>query len=87
MARRPGNYTGDRTCAGTIVDAYFLGRTAAFVLGDEAVVLVSPEGESRHKGFPRLKAYGRLPVLKAALVSHATKLLVANGVEVNTDAA
>jgi WD40 repeat protein len=30
-----------------IVDAHFLGRTAAFVLGDEAIVLVSPEGETR----------------------------------------
>jgi WD40 repeat protein len=32
---------------GTVVDAYFLDRTAAFVLGDEAIVLASPEGETR----------------------------------------
>jgi hypothetical protein len=30
-----------------IVDAHFLGRTAAFVRGDEAILLVSPEGETR----------------------------------------
>jgi WD40 repeat protein len=33
---------------GGIVGAHFLGRTAAFVLGDEAIVLASPDGESRH---------------------------------------
>jgi hypothetical protein len=30
-----------------IVDAHFLGRTAAFVRGDEAILLVSPQGETR----------------------------------------
>ena len=30
-----------------IVDAHFLGRTAAFVRGAEAILLASPEGETR----------------------------------------
>jgi hypothetical protein len=34
--------------AGTgIVDAHFLGRTAAFVRGAEAILLASPEDETR----------------------------------------
>ena len=32
---------------GAIIAAHFLGRTAAFVLGEEAIVLASPEGEPR----------------------------------------
>src|SRR5690349_19878471 len=32
---------------GGIVAAHFLGRTAAFVLGEEAIVLAPPEGEPR----------------------------------------
>ncbi|HXW48178.1 MAG TPA: WD40 repeat domain-containing protein [Xanthobacteraceae bacterium] len=32
---------------GGIVAAHFLGRTATFVLGDEAIVLASPDGEAR----------------------------------------
>ena len=32
---------------GAVVGAHFLGRTAAFVLGEEAIVLAAPDGESR----------------------------------------
>jgi len=32
---------------GAIVGAHFLGRSAAFVLGEEAIVLVTPDGEPR----------------------------------------
>jgi WD40 repeat protein len=35
------------TIDGGIVGAHFLGRTAAFVLGEEAIVLAPPEGEPR----------------------------------------
>src|SRR5262249_58691760 len=33
-----------------IVGAHFLGRTAAFVLGEEAIVLAPPDGEPRRVG-------------------------------------
>jgi hypothetical protein len=39
------------------------------------------------KGFRRLKAYKQLPMLRAALVAHATKHLVTKNVEPQTDAA
>jgi putative transposase len=39
------------------------------------------------KGFRRLKAYKHLPVLRTALVAHANKHHVANGVEANANAA
>ena len=35
---------------GGIVGAHFLGRTAAFVLGEEAIVLAPPDGEPRRVG-------------------------------------
>jgi WD40 repeat protein len=35
------------TAGGAIVGVHFLGRTAAFVLGEEAIVLASPDGEPR----------------------------------------
>jgi WD40 repeat protein len=44
-----------------IVGAHFLGRTAAFVLGDEAIVLASPEGETR-----RVAAHGGAILASAA---------------------
>jgi len=44
-----------------IVDVHFLGRTAAFVLGDEAILLASPEGESR-----RVAAHGGAILASAA---------------------
>jgi WD40 repeat protein len=46
---------------GGIVGAYFLGCTAAFVLGDEAIVLASPDGESR-----RVVAHGGAILATAA---------------------
>ena len=46
---------------GGIVEAHFLGGTAALVLGDEAIVLVSPEGETR-----RVAAHGGAILASAA---------------------
>ena len=35
---------------GAVIAAHFLGRTAAFVLGEEAIVLAEPDGEPRRVG-------------------------------------
>jgi hypothetical protein len=39
------------------------------------------------KGFRRLKAYKQLPILRAALVTHAAKHLVTKNVEPHADVA
>jgi WD40 repeat protein len=46
---------------GGIVDAHFLGGTVGFVLGDEAIVLASPDGETR-----RVAAHGGAILASAA---------------------
>jgi WD40 repeat protein len=46
---------------GGIVDAHFLGGTDAFVLGDSAIVLASPDGETR-----RIEAHGGAILASAA---------------------
>ena len=46
---------------GAIVGAHFLGRTAAFVLGEEAIVLAPPDGEPR-----RVDAHGAAILATAA---------------------
>jgi len=45
---------------GGIVAAHFLGHTAAFVLGEEAIVLAPPDGETR-----------RVPVHSGAILASA----------------
>jgi WD40 repeat protein len=47
--------------AGGIVGAHFLGASAAFVLGDEAIVLASPDGDTR-----RVAAHGGAILASAA---------------------
>jgi len=49
------------TIGGGIVAAHFLGRTAAFILGEEAIVLAAPDGESR-----RIAAHGGAILATAA---------------------
>jgi hypothetical protein len=62
-----------------IVDAHFLGRTAAFVRGDEAILLVSPEGETRRSP-PALdrQADRRRDPLSPATVSRVLRRLGLN---------
>src|SRR5271167_453326 len=42
--------THEVAAEGSVIAAYFLGRTAAFVLSEEAIVLAAPDGEPQRIG-------------------------------------
>ena len=42
--------THEVAAEGSVIAAYFLGRTAAFILSEEAIVLAAPDGEPQRIG-------------------------------------
>ena len=61
-----------------IVDAHFLGRTAAFVRGAEAILLASPEGETRRSPPALDRQADRRDRLSPATVSRVLRRLSLN---------